>query len=140
MIRYWRKRKIVFHIAASCLFIIFFLFQNAQAEKAEIKTGNVMKGVSGEVSAIGKDYIAIVYNRDMKKGTEEEIMLSIAKDIKLEHKRSLSEIGAGDTVEVQFEEVTEQTNEGPRTKRIAKVIRFIRAAVKQPESSVLVGE
>lgn len=111
----------------------------AQGEEAK-KPGRVIKGISGEVSAISKDFIAIVYRRDEAKGTEEEVALPIAKDVIIEHKKSLSEIGAGDIVNVEFEEVTEETDSGFRSKRIAKVISFIRAAPKpKPESSVLVS-
>ena len=102
------------------------------------KTGNIIKGVSGEVSAISKDFIAVVYKHDEAAGSEEEIALPVAKDVIVEHKKSISEIGVGDLVDVEFAEYIEETTEGPRTKRVAKVIRFIRAAApKQTESSVL---
>lgn len=104
------------------------------------KAGRVIKGISGEVSAISKDFIAIVYRRDAAKGTEEEIALPIAKDVIIEHKKNLSEIGVGDMVDVEFEEVTEDTGEGPKSRRAAKVISFLRAApAPKPESSVLVS-
>lgn len=104
------------------------------------KTGRVVKGISGEVSAISKDFIAIVYRRDEAKGTEEEIALPIAKGVIIEHKKNLSEIAVGDTVNVEFEEVAEETREGARSKRVARVIRFTRAAPPpKPESSVLVS-
>lgn len=104
------------------------------------KTERVIKGISGEVSAISKDFIAIVYRRDEAKGTEEEIALPIAKGVIIEHKKNLSEIAVGDTVNVEFEEVAEEAREGARLKRVAKVISFTRAAPPpKPESSVLVS-
>lgn len=111
-----------------------------QADKGKVKAeGRVMKGVSGEVSGISKDFIAIVYHRDPKTSSEEEIALPIAKDVKLEHKKSIDQIGVGDVVDVRFEEIAEETKEGIRTKRVAKVISFVRAApAPKPESSVLV--
>lgn len=111
-------------------------FAYAQDEKPK-KTGNIMKGVSGEVSGIAKDFIAVVYRHDEARGSEEEIALPVAKDVIVEHKKSISEIGVGDLVDVEFAEYTEETPEGPRTKRVAQVIRFIRAAPKPTESSVL---
>lgn len=94
-----------------------------------------MKGVSGEVSSVSKDFIAIVYRRDAAKGTEEEVAFPIAKDVKIEHKKSLGQIGIGDMVDVQFEEVTEETKEGIKSKRVAKVITFLRAASLAPVSA-----
>lgn len=117
--------------------ILTIAFTYAQDDMPK-KTAKFMKGVSGEVSGISKDFIAIVYRRDEARGSEEEIGLPIATDVILEHKKSLSEIGVGDMVDVEFEEAEEETQEGPRSKRVAKVVRFIRAAPKQVvEESVL---
>lgn len=114
--------------------------QGEEESKETKKAGRVVKGISGEVSAISKDFIAIVYRRDAAKGTEEEIALPIAKDVIIEHKKSLSEIGAGDLVDVEFEEVSEETEGGLKSRRVAKVISFIRSALPpKPESSVLVS-
>lgn len=111
----------------------------AQGEGTK-RAGRVIKGISGEVSAISKDFIAVVYRRDEAKGTEEEIALPIAKGVIIEHKKNLSEIGVGDTVNVEFEEVAEEPREGARSKRVARVISFTRAAPPpKPESSVLVS-
>ena len=101
------------------------------------KTGRIMKGVSGEVSAISKDFIAVVYRRDEAKGSEEEIALPVAKDVIVEHKKSIAEIGAGDLVDVELEEYTEETPGGLKSKRVAKVIRFVSAAPKQTHSVAL---
>lgn len=116
--------------------ILTSAFTYAQDEKLK-KTGNIMKGVSGEVSGISKDFIAIVYRRDEARGSEEEMAFPVAKDVMVEHKKALSEIGVGDMVDVEFEETEEETSDVPRTKRVVKVVRFIRAAPKQAESSVL---
>lgn len=119
----------------------FYLFSVLYAQETGLTKGKGrIKGISGEVSAISKDFIAIVYRRDAAKGTEEEIALPIAKDVIIEHKKSLSEIGAGDLVDVEFEEISEETGEGPKSKRVAKVISFLRAApAPKSESTVLVS-
>lgn len=108
----------------------------AEDEKPR-KTGRIMKGISGEVSAVSNDFIAVVYRRDESKGSEEEIALPLAKDVIVEHKKALSEIGIGDMVDIEFEEIEEETKEGSRSKRVAKVVRFVRAAPKQAENAVL---
>lgn len=95
------------------------------------------KGITGEVSAISKDFIAIVYDRNVGKGSEEEICLPIAKNVIIEHKKSLDQIAVGDTVYVEFDEVSEQTDSGERTKRIAGAISFVRAAPKPAKTAML---
>ena len=92
------------------------------------------KIISGEVSAISKDFIAVVYRSDNTHGSEEEIALPIAKDATVEHKKSLSEIIPGDMVDVEFEEYTEETPQGSRSKRVAVVVRFLKAGNKPVET------
>lgn len=131
------QRKVI--LALSIVGIGLYAITPVQGEEMK-KAGRVIKGISGEVSAISKDFIAIVYRRDATGGSEEEIALPIAKGVIIEHKKNLSEIGVGDMVNVEFEEVTEDTGEGPRSKRVARVISFVRAAPPaKPESSVLVS-
>ena len=115
-----------------------FLGLAAIAQVSETKRlKKAMKGVSGEVSGISKDFIAIVYRRDETRGSEEEIGLPIAKDVIVEHKKSLSEIAVGDMVDVEFEEAEEETKDGARSRRVAKVVRFIRAAPQEAQTTVL---
>jgi hypothetical protein len=131
------QRKIL--LALSIMGIGLYAIAPAQGEETK-KAGKVIKGISGEVSAISKDFIAIVYRRDAARGSEEEIALPIAKGVIVEHKKNLSEIAIGDMVDVEFAEITEETKEGPKSKRIARVISFVRAApAPKPESSVLVS-
>ncbi len=94
------------------------------------KAGRKMNIVSGEVSAVSKDFIAVVYRSDKNKGSEEEIALPVALDAVVEHKQSLSQIGIGDMVDVEYEEYSEETPEGPKSKRVAVAVRFLRAAPK----------
>ncbi|GEM_PF-4930091 len=105
----------------------------ASAEKAKSR----IWGVSGEVSAINKNFIAVVYRKDRERHSEEEIGLTIPKDVNIQNKNSLDDIQAGDIVEVQYEELSEKAVAGTTTKRVARVIRFVRAAQIAPQSSVL---
>lgn len=137
------KSVIIYTVKIICLAVFIFLIRPVYAEgkKAEklIERKAVMKEVAGEVTWIGKKYIAVLYQQDSQNGEEEEILLPFDnKDIRLEHKRNLSEINKGDTVSVHYEEETRQYDSNrEEVKRKAKVVSFIRAAVKKPESSVL---
>ena len=118
-----------------------FSFSFSFAEQSEIQNQKrAIKGISGEVSAISKDFIAVVYRNDQTKGSEEEIALPIAKYATVEHKRSLSEIVPGDLVDVEFEEYTEETPQGSRSKRVAVVVRFLKAGNKPAEIFTFSGE
>lgn len=114
--------------------IIAFSFNNSLFAQGKDKR----KAITGEVSAISKDFIAIVYNRNQERGSEEEIALPLAKNVIIEHKKSLSEIAVGDMVSVEFEEMSESDERGgERTKRTARVLSFVRAAPKKTESAIL---
>lgn len=90
----------------------------------------VVKEISGEVTVVGPSFIAVVYERDAKKGIEYEMALPIDKDIELVRKRNLDEIRVGDTVRVKYEE----TQKGERITRRAKVITFVKPAKTKLES------
>jgi lipopolysaccharide export LptBFGC system permease protein LptF len=132
------KKQITKILGIGLAVMLVFLSQGrllAEEKKEEkIRTTSVMKEVEGEISAIGKDYIAVVYERDNTKGEEYEILLPIDKDIKLVRKKSLDQIGVGDKVSIQYEELTEEYKEGPKQKRRAKIISFVKPAEKKPEA------
>ncbi len=110
-----------------------FAQQAKEVKKEKIETTSVTKEVQGEISGISKDFIAIVYERDVEKGIEYEMLLPIEKGIRLVHKQTLDQIKVGDIVSVQYEEVTEEYKEVPRQKRTAKIISFVKPAEKKPE-------
>jgi hypothetical protein len=111
-------------------------FSQEEKDKEKVKTTSVMKEVEGEVTWIGQNKIAILYRVDEAKGEEYEILLPLdEKDLTFVHKKNLGEIGKGDTVNVQYEEITEEGEEGRKTDRKAKVISFVKAGVKQPASA-----
>lgn len=90
------------------------------------------KEIQGEVTWIGKDKIAIVYKKDVEHRSEEEIVLPIDKKVSLQHLKSISDVAAGDTVYLLFEESTEEGPGGPKLSRIVKKIGFIRKGQKKP--------
>ncbi len=64
--------------------------------------------------------------------------LTMDKDVKIEDRKSLKDIGAGDIVSVSFEETTETKKEGEKdisrvVSRVVKKIRFIRPGAKIQE-------
>jgi len=99
-----------------------------------VKKNVTIKAVSGEVSGISSNFIAILYGQDKK--TSYEIGLAIDKETRVERKFSLKQIAVGDTVSVEYEETTqtikEKTEKGQEKdvvrvlSRLAKVITFIR--------------
>jgi len=122
------------------VFLVLALTASGFAQEA--KKSTVEKTVSGEVSGISPNFIAIIYGQDKK--TSYEMALPIDKNTKVERKDSLKEIGAGDTVSVKYEEITqahkEKTQKGKEKEvtktlgRLAKVITFVKAAPKELQS------
>lgn len=94
-----------------------------------------LKEIQGVVSWISKRYIAVVFKSDDATRSEEEMLLPFDKDLKFEHRKNLGEISVGDTVAVQYEEVTQDSPDGAKTNRQAKKVIFIRAAVKKPDTT-----
>jgi hypothetical protein len=101
--------------------------------KKEIFSSDV-KEIEGTISAINDNGIAVVFNKDAQKGSEEEMYIPIEKsNIRLIHKSSLKEMEIGDTVKVGFKEVTDEI-EGKESKRFqATTVAFLKKADKKPE-------
>ncbi len=102
-------------------------------DRKEISSSDV-KEMEGTVSAIDNNGIAVVFQKDAQKGSEEEMYIPIEKgQIRLVHKTSLKEIEAGDTVKVGFKEVTDEID-GKESKRFkATTITFLKKAEKKPD-------
>jgi hypothetical protein len=109
--------------------------KEVKAEEKEEKIATVKKEITGVVSGISNNFIAIEYKVDLKEGMAYEIALNIGKDIKIERKKNLSEISMGDVVTVTYEEnlKKEKDKDSGREKirvmsRVAKVIKFVNKA------------
>lgn len=90
--------------------------------------------LQGEVTWVGKDKIAIVYQRHTSASgfsSEEEILLPIAKDVKLQQVGNIGGITAGDTVYVLYEERLEKTDIGEKATKTVTKIRLVRKGVKK---------
>lgn len=98
----------------------------------------ILKKVTGTVSYLDGKYIAVVYEKDKDSGDEYEIGFFVQSDLKLQHKRKLSDIKRGDTVQILYEELQEEYEEVKddgkkemKTKivdRQAKALTFIKPA------------
>lgn len=102
-----------------------------------IKT--VSKEITGQVSAISKNFIAVVYQAN--KNNEYEMGLYIEGVPELERVKDFAQIQAGDTVTVVYDEATEKDEEDKEFARhVARKIIFVRKAPPPPETEVLVSE
>jgi len=120
--------------------VILFMLIIGVAQAGEVsfeKTGTtsvpvVTSGrIDGKISAISKNYIVIVYKSDKER--EYEVLLPIdTQKIKIEHKKDLSALNIGDTVSIEYEDAKEDTLEGQRMRRNAKVISFVSPAPPKP--------
>ena len=129
----------IFKIILAVIFCTCLFTAAGAQERKPRKVAETKKTLQGEVVYLSKDYISIVYSR--ANGIENEILLPIDKNLKLEHLRSLANLKVGDTVAVEFMETTEQDQQGSRKKiRAGTVVTFIRPAQPKPETTVLDSE
>lgn len=98
------------------------------AEEGKIKT--IIKEVVGEIGTLSPNFISIVYERDTEQGREYEILLYIDKDVRLVHKKGLKELKPGNRVRVEYREITETTEQGEKSKRIAQKITYVGPKIK----------
>ena len=113
----------------------------AQEETGKLKNRDVQsKHMTGEVSGISSNFLALMYAVDEKAQTSYEMAFSVDKNVKVEGKDKLSEIAAGDTVSVSYDETTEKDEKGenPRiVERLVKRIVLVKEAPPQVKEPVL---
>jgi len=123
-------------LCAVMLVLVLCLAVSLFAEEATEKKGPeiVMKEVTGEVSAIDKHCIAIVYKRD--ETGEYELPLTIQEPPSVERIKGFDKIKMGDTVTVKYAQMTEIRADGKEIigDKFAKTIIFVKPAPPpQPE-------
>lgn len=137
-----RKRAVRLIISISLIFII----KNASFAQANDNPGNTSvkkepelvtrtvtpREIQGEISALSKRYIAVVFDKD-KDGVDLEMSYPVDQNVKFEHKHALSEFQVGDTVYLQFDELKEESKGASTSRRTLKLIGYIRSAPKPPE-------
>lgn len=125
-------------LAAMGLIPMIAFGQSPQEEKEE-KTS---KSVSGEVTGVSANFIAVAYGINEKEQSSLEMAFDVDKNVKIDHKKSIKEIGLGDMVEVVYDEIKKIDAQGKVTssRRLARVVVFLRAApAPKPDSSVMVS-
>ncbi|GEM_PF-4954024 len=96
---------------------------------------NTIQEIQGEVSAVDKHGIAVVYKTDAK-GVEQEVYIPLEKEnIKMSHKRDIEDIQVGDTVKVEYETTMEK---GKRSSVKATIVTFLKRPQKKPAAPELV--
>lgn len=103
---------------------VFCIAQCSAQEKNAKKVVTSVREIEGEVSGIGYNAIAIIYNRNLQTGVEEEILLPYDAVTPVVNKKTVKDISIGDTVSIQIEE----SGEGDKVSRKAKQIRFVKPA------------
>lgn len=91
--------------------------------------------VKGRVVTITKRAISVEY--DSKEQASYEMLLPLAKDIRLSHLQDLSELKQGDTVRVKYEQTYTENDKGERMilKTLATDLTLLRSAPKNSLSS-----
>ena len=107
----------------------------AQADKNILNTTQELKEVQGEVTWIGQGKIAVVYNRDEK--AEYEMLLPYDNSVSIKNKRKMSDIKAGDTVKIEYEEKVIEYKDRKEGKLKATAVTFIKPAAAPLTSSEL---
>lgn len=126
-------------LSLAILSLFLFLSPVSAQEAPQVIRTVKLKEVRGEVSGISSNFIAVLYGKDAD--TSYEIALNTDAKTRVERKNSLKDIAVGDTVFVSYEETIEtKKGEKPRILgRVVKLVRFLRAAEKQPEIDALVS-
>lgn len=93
------------------------------------------KSMQGDIGTLRPDYVTIIYAQDQGgKGEvvkDYEAVFPVDKDTTFVNKKSLSEFGEGDRIEVTYDEIKWVDEKGfERVERKAKQLKFIRAAIK----------
>lgn len=104
-------------------------------EKKEAVINKSTGTITGTISTIKSDSVSIAYHEDKAKGIEYEMLLLLDNVFTIENKKNLSELKVGDTVKITYEDVTSEKidNKEQKVERKAKIVSFVRSAVKKPE-------
>lgn len=91
----------------------------------------VNKKITGEVSGVSNNFIAVVYGKSDKDKASLEMAFNIGSHVNIVNKKSLKEIGIGDIVEVEYQEITRTESDGRKSsKSITQSVIFVKAGVK----------
>lgn len=111
-------------------------------DPSKVKETTVAKTVTGIATGVSPKFIAVEYGASLKDGAALEMAFNVDREVRIKNKRSLKDIGMGDTVTVDYDEITKTNLEGKvlSSRRVARSVSFIRPAPKEVESEVLGAE
>jgi hypothetical protein len=141
-----RRRLILITLVLAVGLVLSLVFamaiaqvQNSPAGTAKEKEVVVTMEVSGRVSGLSPNFIAVIYGRDDTGKVSLEMAFNLDKDVKVAHKNSIKEIGLGDEVKITYAEITRFSAEGKMIsrRRVAKEVAFVRAAKTEQQTGVV---
>lgn len=84
--------------------------ESKKKEEPKDKAHTLTKTLSGEISASNSQGVAVIYERNEKKGYENEFWLPFAEDLELKGYQTIKDLRPGDRVEVKYEETETGSN------------------------------
>lgn len=137
------KIKISQEFKIALIMLLFLAPQviSAKESKEEAATSVASKEITGEVSGVSNNSIAVVYKKDLAKGEEYEVLLLVDGTVQLERIKNITQLKIGDTVTVAYDESFQTNQEGTEiTDRKVKTIKFMKPAPPEPSDSAIVSE
>jgi len=84
------------------------------------------KSITGEITALDYNFIAVTYRKDEKRGIEYEIAFPLNKDVKVINRKGLNELLIGDIITLTYDEINMTGKDGiKRRKRILRTIKVL---------------
>lgn len=101
-----------------------------EAPKEKIEVEN--KTLSGRVSGVSKNFIAVEYGMSPREESVLEMAFNIDKDVIFEGTKKIEQIVLGDIVQVKYEVTTKTIGEGLEAQKfrshVAKSVKFLKPA------------
>jgi len=110
---------------------LVFFTGTSSAEKKESKketeevTVVEVKQVNGELGFVSKDYVSVVFTQD---GIDYDMVFYLpedSKDLEVVNKKKLKDINVGEQITVQYELVSQGTDQDKKEKRIARKVTYV---------------
>jgi len=93
------------------------------------------KDVTGEIVGLSGNFIAVAGGVNPKTGAVSEAAFNLGKNVKVVHKRSLSEFGVGDVVKVEYEEKIVSADNGRKMRSTTVTsLTFLKPAARDLSS------
>ena len=125
---------IVIAVSVLGLFVNRLPAQDAGTDKVELVT----KTITGEISGISSNFIALLCGVDSQSGAAKEMAFNLDKNLQIEHKNSLKDLMLEDMVDIVYDEITVTDKEGKVSiKRQVRLISFLKRPEKPLEDVTL---